>query len=204
VQIKKIMQQTYLALGDSYTIGEGVALQDNFPNQVCALLQNKLAAPKIIAVTGHTTAELQQDIKDANLVGTTYNWVSLLIGVNNQYRGQPIATFTTEFAQLLLQAIQFANGHAAHVLVLSIPDWGVTPFAANKDTKKIAEEIDAHNLVCENISKTYGANFINITTQQRIHGATQAYLAPDGLHPSALEYKAWAAKIVALMHSYGL
>ncbi len=190
------MQYTYLALGDSYTIGEQVAAEENFPNQTAALLKNVVASPTIIATTGWTTDELDTAINEANITGT-YNIVSLLIGVNNQYRGRAAGNFAIEFDHLLQRAIQFANNKAAHVFVLSIPDWGVTPFAEGRDRKKIAAEIDAYNKICEAAAKKFGSYYIDITTSQRIDGSKDEFLAADKLHPSGKEYAKWATKLSA-------
>lgn len=198
--------QTYLALGDSYTIGEQVAAEDNFPNLTVALLNKtaggsesrrqglQLAPPKIIATTGWTTDELNAAINDANIT-CTYNIVSLLIGVNNQYRGRSVSNFKIEFEQLLQRAIGFANNIAQHVFVLSMPDWGVTPFAKGRDSKKIAEEIDAYNKVCEDAAKKFDTHYIDITAAQRIDGNKEDFLAEDKLHPSKTEYVKWAVKL---------
>jgi lysophospholipase L1-like esterase len=188
------MHYSYLALGDSYTIGEQVLPMDNFPNQTAALLNGILASPHIIATTGWTTDELNTAIDAAN-ISRSYDIVSLLIGVNNQYRGRDRNNFTTEFEGLLQRAIHFAGHRPNRVFVLSIPDWGVTTFAAARDTKKIAAEIDAFNTVCENSAVQCGAHFINITASQRADGAATDFLAPDQLHPSAKEYAKWAAQL---------
>ncbi|KAK6026931.1 hypothetical protein OSTOST_07089 [Ostertagia ostertagi] len=145
---------TYLALGDSYTIGELVASRENFPHQLVALMkqdQFDIADPVIIATTGWTTDELAASIREHN-IHETFSFVTLLIGVNNQYRGRDVDDYKKEFTNLLNQAILFANGHARHVFVLSIPDWGVTPFAEGKDRAKIAQEIDAYNNACKEIT----------------------------------------------------
>jgi len=199
------MKFSYLALGDSYTIGEQVLPAENFPNQTVSIL-NKTAArvdnlqgfaqPEIIAKTGWTTDELDAAI-DAAAVSDRYDIVSLLIGVNNQYRDRPVKNFEIEFEHLLQRAIQFANNRPDHVFVLSIPDWGVTPFAEGRDRKKVAGEIDAYNNVCETSAKQFLTNFINITVSQREDGSKAEFLAGDGLHPSGKEYKKWAAKLAA-------
>lgn len=190
------MQYSYLALGDSYTIGEQVLPKENFPNQTIALLNGLITSPHIIATTGFTTDELNAAIDAANISGP-YDIVSLLIGVNNQYRGRDVQNFATEFEGLLQRAIHFAGHLPKRVFVLSIPDWGVTPFAAERDTEKIAAEIDVYNSVCETKAKEYGAHFINITTSQRADGAATDFLAPDQLHPSAKEYAKWAVQLAA-------
>jgi len=191
------MKFSYLALGDSYTIGEQVSPADCFPHQTVDLLEKKTLSfdlPEIIAKTGWTTDELDVAIDAAGISGQ-YDIVSLLIGVNNQYRGRPVKNFEIEFEHLLQRAIQFANNKPSHVFVLSIPDWGVTPFAEGRDRKQVAEEIDAYNKVCETSAKQFLANFINITVSQREDGARAEFLATDGLHPSGKEYKKWSAKL---------
>jgi lysophospholipase L1-like esterase len=186
--------KTYLALGDSYTIGEQILLEENFPNQTVAILKGKVATPQIIATTGWTTDELDTAINEAN-INTTFDIVTLLIGVNNQYRGRPLKNFEVEFEHLLQRAIQFANNISNHVIVLSIPDWGVTPFAADRDKNKIAEEIDAYNLVCKTAAQKFKTHYIDITISQRIDGNKDDFLAADKLHPSGKEYKKWAEKV---------
>jgi lysophospholipase L1-like esterase len=193
-------EKTYLALGDSYTIGEQVLAEENFPNQTVAQINKTasgvyhIAAPKIIATTGWTTDELNASI-DAENITTTYDIVSLLIGVNNQYRGRPVENFTTEFEQLLQRAIHFANNIPNHVFVLSIPDWGVTPFAADLDRKKIAAEIDAYNNVCKSTAAALQTHYVDITAGQRNDGNKDEFLAADKLHPSGKEYAKWARQL---------
>jgi lysophospholipase L1-like esterase len=187
--------RSYLALGDSYTIGEQVRLYENFPYQTVQLLRNggfNVQAPEIVAVTGFTTDELQALMQSWPLL-PAYNLVTLLIGVNNQYRGRGVNHFEAEFGTLLDKAIQLAGGCPGRVWVLSIPDWGVTPFAEGRDRGAIAAEIDAFNGVCNRAAASAGAAFIDITTEQRIHGNHPEYLAADGLHPSGKEYARWAA-----------
>ncbi len=186
--------KTYLALGDSYTIGEQVLLEENFPHQTVALLNGKLSTPQIIATTGWTTDELYAAINTANIT-TTFDIVSLLIGVNNQYRERTINNFEIEFEHLLQRAIAFANNTSTHVVVLSIPDWGVTPFAEGRDREKIATEIDAYNLVCKMAAQKFNTHFIDITTAQRLDGSKEEFLAADKLHPSGKEYKKWAERV---------
>lgn len=199
---------TYLALGDSYTIGEQVPVADSFPYQTVQLLrrgtgkgENKrimFNAPEIIAKTGWTTDELTTTIGQTVFL-PEYDIVSLLIGVNNQYRGRSLEEFKTEFEYLLQLAIKFAGGNEKKVYVLSIPDWGITPFATALDRIKIATEIDAFNKECEQTAAAFKTNFINITEEQRKDGDGAAFLAPDGLHPSGQEYEKWAVKISQLI-----
>lgn len=197
---------SFLALGDSYTIGEQVPLAGSFPYLAEQLLRKqgmKISAPEIIAKTGWTTDELSAAIA-GTIFSDHYDIVTLLIGVNNQYRGRTVDEYRGEFEGLLKKAIAFAGGHAAHVFVLSIPDWGVTPFAAGRDAKMIAAEIDAYNAAGKKISLQYNCSFIDITTEQRTEGNNPGMLAADGLHPSAMEYEKWAEKLSAailLLHS---
>lgn len=188
----------YLALGDSYTIGEMVAADQSYPNQVAALLTKKgrhINPPTIIAKTGWRTDELIQGITDANLV-QKFDIVTLLIGVNNQYQNKDTAIYRAEFIQLLKTSVAFAKDNTHHVFVLSIPDWGVTPFANGRNLEKITEQIDAYNRINKEESKKAGVNYINITSLYREIGDEPAYLATDKLHPSGKMYEKWA-KLVA-------
>ncbi|MCC6186313.1 MAG: SGNH/GDSL hydrolase family protein [Chitinophagaceae bacterium] len=188
---------SYLALGDSYTIGEQVAFPLNFPNQMVQLLRQQniaIADPVIVATTGFTTDELQAAIRENN-INEQFSIVSLLIGVNNQYRGRSLANYEEEFTQLLQQAIHFANDNGEKVFVLSIPDWGATPFAEGKDRMQIATEIDAYNAAAKKISQAHQCHFIDITDSTRANGNKQIFLAEDKLHPSAKEYAVWALRL---------
>jgi len=184
---------TYLALGDSYTIGEGVLPEESFPAQTVALLKN-FTAPQIIAKTGWTTDELDSAIDAAN-ISAVFDLVTLLIGVNNQYRGRSVSEYKTQFDHLLQRAIHFSGNKTKHVFVLSIPDWGVTPFADGQDRQKIAAAIDAYNDTARKICEQHYVAFIDITTSQRVDGNKAAFLASDGLHPSGKEYAKWAEKL---------
>jgi len=191
--------KSYLALGDSYTIGESVAQQESFPFQLQSLLKAHnidVSPPKIIATTGWTTDELQSAIKQTNLT-SKYDFVTLLIGVNNQYRGYPINTYKQEFAALLQMAIAFADGRKDHVFVLSIPDWGVTPFgkSSDRDIKIIAQEIDVFNAANQEITLAAGVSYINITPASRNAATDFELVAKDGLHPSGKMYASWAAEL---------
>ena len=186
----------YLALGDSYTIGEGVPESGRWPVQLAGALRAEgiaLDSPRIIARTGWTTDELSAAIDAAEPLGT-WDFVSLLVGVNNQYRGRAVEQYAREFAALLERATGFAGGRRERVLVLSIPDWGVTPFATGRDRQAIAAAIDAHNGAARSLCERRGVAFVDITPVSRVHGAEPAMLAADGLHPSAAMYALWAAR----------
>ena len=188
---------SYLALGDSYTIGEQVMITESFPYQAIELARRKkmaIYAPEIVAKTGWTSDELSAAIDQRQFL-PSYDRVSLLIGVNNQYRGRGVQEFTTQFDHLVQRALAFAGNITAHVTVLSIPDWGVTPFAEGRDRKAIATEIDAFNAVCKEAALRHGTNYIDITIAQRKDNGPD-YIAPDGLHPSGKEYAKWAALLV--------
>ena len=197
------MQQmyTYLALGDSYTIGESVLLQKSFPYQAVQILRKQnynFSAPEIIAKTGWTTDELEEAIKEHSFL-SKYDFVSLLIGVNNQYRGRDVMVFKLEFEELLKKAIAFANDKPAHVIVLSIPDYSVTPFADTKDREKIAKEIDVFNNIIHAVSIQYKVQCIDVTVDSRKAIDTPDLIAQDGLHPSEKQYKTWAEKIAKII-----
>lgn len=190
---------TYLALGDSYTIGEAVTQKESFPYQLAVALNEKnlkVSNPKIIARTGWTTSELQLAIKAAALK-EKYGLVTLLIGVNNQYRGQSESTYRTEFAALLQTAINFADGKKDRVFVVSIPDWGVTPFGKNsgKDQSRISAEIDAFNAINKQETLAKGVSYTDITPASRKVASDLSLAASDGLHPSGKMYTEWAAAL---------
>ena len=188
----------YLALGDSYTIGEGVAEDGRWPVVLARALRAEgvaLEDPRIIATTGWTTDELAAAIDAAEPLGE-WDFVSLLVGVNNQYRGRSLENYREEFTTLLQRAIDFARGRAERVLVLAIPDWGVTPFgtASGRDVAQIARELDAFNATAAAICAAHGVAFVDIAPVARVRGAEAAMLAEDGLHPSAAMYALWAAQ----------
>jgi len=184
----------YLALGDSYTIGESVAEHERWPVQLVRMLSEHGRAVDetcIIACTGWTTAELEQGIDEANPQGV-YQLVSLLVGVNNQYRGLSREEYRQEFAQLLERSLEFAGGSPGRVLVLSIPDWSVTPFAADRDRDAIALEIDLFNDLNQQESVVRGVHYLDVTTISRLAQTDASLLADDGLHPSGDMYRLWA------------
>lgn len=188
---------TYLALGDSYTIGEAVSESQRWPVQLAARLG--WAAPTIVAQTGWTTDELSLAIDAAGLA-STYDRVSLLIGVNNQYRGRTVANYAAEFRVLLDRAVALAGGDVKRVFVVSIPDWGVTAFAARygrgRGRGRIGREIDAFNAAARTVCESVGVRFIDITPTSRDRGGDADMLANDGLHPASAMYTRWVDDIV--------
>lgn len=186
---------SYLALGDSYTIGEGVSTEGRWPLQLAHALRDQgiaLADPRIIASTGWTTDELSAAIDDAEPLGT-FEFVSLQIGVNNQYRGREVDNYRQEFSALLERAIGFAGGRSDRVLVLGIPDWGATRFGAQsgRDLAQVSRALDAYNAAARDICAARDVAFIDVDAISRAHGAENAMLADDGLHPSAAMYAQW-------------
>ncbi|AOH35561.1 SGNH/GDSL hydrolase family protein [Luteimonas sp. JM171] len=185
----------YLALGDSYTIGEGVAAGGAWPMQLARALRGEgvpLQDPEVIATTGWTTDELDAAVSAAS-PARDFDLASLLIGVNNQYRGRDVEEYARQFQALLDRAIGFAGGAPGRTFVLSIPDWGVTPFAARsgRDLDAIARELDAFNAIAAKLGAGRGVAFVDITPLSRARGAEPSMLAGDGLHPSAAMYTLW-------------
>jgi lysophospholipase L1-like esterase len=183
----------YLALGDSYTIGQSVDMKLRYPVQIADSLEKRgyfMAAPQIIAVTGWTTSDLKAGIKATNPQGP-FDLVSLLIGVNNQYRGMDINNYRTEFGELIDQSIYFAGNDTGRVFVLSIPDWGVTRFATGYDREKIAREIDQYNAINKEITLSKGIIWIDVTGISRLAEKDETLIAGDGLHPSGKMYTEW-------------
>lgn len=184
---------TFLALGDSYTIGESVAEDIRWPMQLAHKLKENgigMDSVQIIARTGWTTDELKSAIVRED-IKTQFDLVSLLIGVNNQYRGYTIAQYEKEFEELLKTAIHYSKTGADRVIVVSIPDYGVTPFAANRDPDKIAKELDEYNLIAKNIADRLGVSYISITEISREAKQDPALIAADELHPSGKMYTRW-------------
>ena len=193
----------YLALGDSYTIGESVDASERFPVQTVRMLRDKgvtINEADIIGVTGWTTRDLLNALKEPAPL-PVYDIVTLLIGVNNQYQGKNIDDYKKEFSELLEQAIRYAGGNPQHVIVLSIPDYSVTPFASNSDIHKIAHEIDEFNAVNKSISIAGGAHYIDITGISREVKNNSSLVAHDGLHPSAVQYERWATLLNKMIYS---
>jgi lysophospholipase L1-like esterase len=187
----------YLALGDSYTIGESVPEAERWPNQLAGALtsQGLPTEVTVIARTGWTTGELWQGIQ-AREIEPPYDLVSLLIGVNNQYRGNDVNEYREQFIFLLNKSIEYAGGKPKRVIVLSIPDWGVTPFAEGRDRAAIAREIDEFNSINREESERAGVHYFDITPVSRGAADEPALTAEDGLHPSGKMYTMWAEMVL--------
>ena len=189
-----------LALGDSYTVGEGVADAHRWPVRLADMLRDRglnVGTPRIIARTGWTTDELSAAIDAAN-PDPDYDLVTLLIGVNNQYRGRGDEEYRAHFQTLVNRATAFARGKAARVLAVSIPDWGVTPFATGRDRPAITRAIDRFNAVSREETRRAGAYYADITPISRRASGDASLIAADGLHPSATMYAAWLDVIFPL------
>ncbi|HEY9196810.1 MAG TPA: SGNH/GDSL hydrolase family protein [Mucilaginibacter sp.] len=186
-----------MALGDSYTVGRTVPTESSFPYQLVQRLRDKkipVSAPVVIAQNGWRTDELIKGIiKSGNK--KTFDIVTLLIGVNNQFQNINIDIYRTEFVQLLNTAIAFARGNSKHVFVLSIPDWGVTPFAFTRNPDKIALQIDNYNEINKQETEAAGAVYVDITTLSRLAADDRSLVSTDNLHPSAKMYELWVKKI---------
>ncbi|RYF75612.1 MAG: SGNH/GDSL hydrolase family protein [Cytophagaceae bacterium] len=190
-----------LSIGDSYTIGESVQENDRWSVQLAGLLRGRGADvqnPTIIARTGWTTAELSEAIA-ASGNKQQYDLVSLMIGVNNQYRGQSVDRYRTEFRQLLQTAVHYARNQPAHVVVLSIPDWGASPFAASRDKVTIAKQIDDFNTVASQECAKAGVAYVDITPLTRQAAGDASQFATDGLHYSGKQMKKWAEKALPVV-----
>lgn len=192
----------FLALGDSYTIGEGVAADDNWPRQLAAALRAhglSIADPEIVARTGWTTDELSAAL-DGHRFDPPYALVTLSIGVNNQYRGRSVAEYAEQFSALLHRAIALAGGDARRVVVVSIPDWGVTRFGveSGRDRAAVAAQLDDFNAANARICAALHVARADVAPASRQAGAQAASLVADGLHPSAAAYRQWLQVIEPL------
>lgn len=188
---------SYLALGDSYTIGESVVESECWPNQLAKALSNKddrFTQPRIIATTGWRTDNLKDAIANAEL-DSNYELVSLLIGVNNQYQGKPASQYAIEFEDLLKTSIQLAKGNYRNVFVVSIPDYGYTPFGLAKQ-ESISRQIDEFNKINKRIARKYKIAYYNITDISRKGLEDPSLVASDGLHPSGKMYTLWVSRIM--------
>ena len=201
ILLNMAIKLSYLALGDSYTIGEAVEQAESFPYQLVSTLNENgiaIAEPRVIAKTGWTTDELRYAIQQAQITDK-FNLVTLLIGVNNQYRGYSQETYRKEFAELLDMAIAFVDGINQNVYVLSIPDWGVTDFAkqSGRDLKIIREEIDAFNEINKEETLSRQVTYVDITPISRQDKPN--LIANDGLHPSGEMYAEWVQLLAVLI-----
>lgn len=189
------MPLRYLALGDSYTIGESVSAADRWPDQLARLLQDEGLEMEvaIIARTGWTVDELWEGIQARPPEGV-HDLVTLLIGVNDQYRGHPVDGYREDFRFMLGKAIEYAGGRPEKVIVLSIPDWGLTPFASDRRSEPISRQIDEFNAVNLEETRRAGAHYIDVTSISRRAADDPGLIADDGLHPSARMYTLWAEK----------
>ncbi len=190
--------KNYLALGDSYTIGQSVEAAENFPNQLVTGLQAKgikVNAPEIRAVTGWTTGDLIASLRTSAPALPRYDLVTLLIGVNNQFQGRTMTEYQIEFRFLLNEAITFA-GDKKRVLVVSIPDYSVTPFVAGQETTEISKEVAQYNALQKKIAAEAGVQFINITPISKQGKKDDSLQAEDGLHPSGKQYEKWVNLLI--------
>ena len=202
-QITTADSLNYLALGDSYTIGESVPHAESYPYQLAAQLkiQNyNIKTPEIIAVTGWTTDNLIDAINRSGVTGKKFDFVTLLIGVNDQYQHLSQDNYKVKFAQVLNTAIQFADGDKTRVFILSIPDYGVTPFAGGNDAV-IGPLIDQFNAINKTISLEAGVHYLDITAISRQAATEPDLIANDGLHPSGKMYMLWVSQLLPLVVS---
>lgn len=187
-------QKTYLALGDSYTIGEGLEIEKSWPYQLVNLLKDQgfdFENPTIIAKTGWRTDELKRAMRKQLDKDDKFDLVSLLIGVNNQYQEKPYGKYKREFKKLLKKAISLSKNDNAGVFVVSIPDYGVTPFAKEKEKTHAIEDLKEYNSYAEQICEKYKVAFYDITARSAELGKSEDMLIEDMLHPNAKQYRSW-------------
>ncbi|MBC8034665.1 MAG: SGNH/GDSL hydrolase family protein [Chitinophagaceae bacterium] len=197
-----LKKYTYLALGDSYTIGEGVPIIQSFPYQTVQLLRRNglhFNAPEIIAVTGWTTQELLTDGIDSNLLQSEYDFVTLLIGASNQYHGYALELYKNHFETLVKQAVALAGRNRSHVIVLSIPNGGITSLAATSGKEGLLSEIDTYNAINRQISSKYNVHYVDITFGAGEPARSSSSLASDGVHPLEKQYGRWAIEVSDLI-----
>ena len=200
---KKKEMKTYLALGDSYTVAESVSPDMSYPVILAGLLNNKgftISPPLIIAKTGWTTEELMAGIEKKSIKAKKFDLVTLLIGVNDQYREYEISKYPERLEKLIKIALNFAGGNKKKLIIISIPDWGITPFAKSKgrDKVKTGLEIDQYNLQKKLLAEKYGIRYVDVTEISRRAVRQPDLIAGDGLHPSGLMYGLWAEKLLPL------
>jgi lysophospholipase L1-like esterase len=200
-QVEHLKGLKYLALGDSYTIGELMPEADSFPfllQQVLSTDRIYIDEVQIIAQTGWTTDELIGPM-ETTVTRTDYDWVTILIGVNNQYRGRSVAEYEIHFRYIASRALFYCGQRAHRIVVLSIPDWGLTPFNVDRDTSEISAAIDEYNRVNKLVADELGFNYLDITASTREHAQNHAYLASDLLHPGKQEYVLWAQRLASII-----
>lgn len=193
----KLKDLKYLALGDSYTIGEGEKAENSYPMQVVELLEREgisFTTTKVIAKTGWTSGELLEAVEKENITPNAFDFASLLIGVNNQYKGLPLEQFKADLVTLIEITLSFVGHQKDNLVLISIPDWGVTSFGQSgiRPTDQISKEIDAYNEVVSQEALRYGLPFIDITDSYRSNGGISENMVADGLHPSRFIYRDWA------------
>jgi lysophospholipase L1-like esterase len=209
MEIEEVMEEeetkekiSYLALGDSYTIGQSVSESERFPVIIADSLSSKYGLEtdlKIIATTGWRTDDLLNAMDRENPESRKYDFISLLIGVNNQYQGKPIAQYKAELEVLINRSIELLEGNSQKLILVSIPDYGVTPFAANRDPQKIAQEIDAYNTIKQEFAEKYSTKYVFITDLTRAAKSDLSLLATDELHPSGKSYAQWVRRIFPIV-----
>lgn len=203
LNLQLMAQQTYLALGDSYTIGEGLDIKDSWPFQLQNLLNDNgfnIEQPKIIAKTGWRTDELIEAIEEQTKKDKQYDLVSLLIGVNNQYQNKPLSQYKKEFKTLLEIAISKCKNNNQGVFVVSIPDYGVTPFAKEKDKTQAIEDLNQYNAFAKSQCQKHDVAFYDITDLSARLSASDDMLISDRLHPNAKQYRAWVKVFLPQLH----
>ena len=184
----------YLALGDSYTFGQGVEERERFPQQTVDWLKNNgvpVDTLQYIAYTGWTTGRLLSEIDKSGLA-EDFNLVSLLIGVNDQYGRVDTIDYAKSFEACLIRAIRFAGSRKERVFVLSIPDYSVTPVGRSMDSARITKEIDWFNNINKRITESFQVSYTNITESTRMAASDPGLICSDALHPSGREYKKWS------------
>lgn len=187
----------FLALGDSYTIGEGVAQQERWPNRLAALLRDRdihVTDLLLVAQTAWTADELSDAIDEARPHGP-FDLVTLMIGVNDQYRSRPVGSFGPEYERLLTRAIGFAGARPTRVIAISIPDWGSTPFARGRDRARISREIEDYNVCAHDLVVRTGVHWVDVTPASRAVQSDLSLVVADGLHPSGAMYARWTELI---------
>jgi len=194
---------SYLALGDSYTIGQSVPADQNYPNQTTVLLKDSglnFTSPEIIATTGWTTGDLLNAIAAKTIPSPPYDLVTLLIGVNNQYQGRSRAEYKDQFITLLKKSIAYAGNKPAHVVVLSIPDYAVSPYGQSTgNANNISRQIDSFNIINKEVSDSLHIHYLNVTDESRQALGDTSLFASDGLHFSGKEYALWSSQLAAIV-----